>query len=330
MATLGSGNVQIDTYGELKTLIKAVTTRQKGLKIKGVIIDTIVDELVGKLPGGPTAKKTLDFVKAAFGKPDTVKTNTWLDKLDVDDQFSAIVDDTIENSFLQDISKRIEGQPENTPLRQDFNMNTELIDYLKRKYRGRSVAGPQNENRKMKKSQLREIILEELKGYTKNPRTGEIETTQGGTSADFRNILTRLAKGDSEEEKAKRGHAVLDKANQEKVAQILRGEIPKYGEDETVSEGTSALSLSQIKSKLEALAKDKPKTIVKFSYVGGNGNRATASNSAENWVKKLSDFTQGPFTEKGDNAYETADRLYKSDKSTQPKDSTVRGLGSLD
>ena len=82
----------------------------------------------------------------------------------------------------------------------------------------------------MKKSQLREIILEELKGYTKNPRTGEIETTQGGTSADFRNILTRIAKGDSEEERAKRGHAVLDKANPEKVAQILRGEKPVYNE----------------------------------------------------------------------------------------------------
>lgn len=230
MATLGSGNVNIDTYGELKTLIKAITTKQKGLKIKGVIIDAIADEIIGKLPGGPTAKKTLDFVKAAFGKPDSVKTNTWLDKLDVDDQFSAIVDDTIENSFLQDITKRIEGQPDNTPLRQDFNMNTELVDYLKRKYRGRSVAGPQNENKKMKKSQLREIILQEIKGYTKNPKTGEIETTQGGTSADFRSILTRIAKGDSEEEKAKRGHAILDKANPEKVAQILRGEKPVYNE----------------------------------------------------------------------------------------------------
>ena len=31
------------------------------------------------------------------GKPDTKKTQTWIDKLDVDDEFSAIVDDTIEN-----------------------------------------------------------------------------------------------------------------------------------------------------------------------------------------------------------------------------------------
>ena len=52
----------------------------------------------------------------------------------------------------------------------------------------------------MKKSQLREIILEELKGYTRNPETEEIETTQGGTTDDFMKILTRIAKGNSEEE----------------------------------------------------------------------------------------------------------------------------------
>lgn len=166
MAVLGSGKVDIDTYGELKILITAITRKQKGLKIKGIVIDTIADELIGKLPGGPTAKKTLDFVKAAFGKPDSVKTNTWLDKLDVDDQLSAIVDDTIENKFLQDISKRIEGQSDNTPLRQDFNMNTELVDFLKKNYKGRTVVGPQNENKKMKRSNitsiLREILTEDI------------------------------------------------------------------------------------------------------------------------------------------------------------------------
>ena len=153
MAVLGSGNVQIDTYGELKTLIAAVTKKQKGLKIKGVVIDAIADELVGKLPGGALAKNLLNFVKASYNKPDTVKTNTWLDRLDVDDQFSAIIDDTIENSFLQSISKRIESQPDNTPLRKDFNMNTELTDYVRKKHKGRKVVGPKNEIKKMKKSQ---------------------------------------------------------------------------------------------------------------------------------------------------------------------------------
>jgi len=234
MAVLGSGNVQIDTYGELKTLIKAITMKQKGLKIKGIIIDTIADELIGKLPGGPTARKTLDFVKAAFGKPDSVKTNTWLDRLDVDDQLSAIVDDTVENKFLQDISKRIEGQSDNTPLRQDFNMNTELVDFLKKNYKGRTVVGPQNEIKKMKKSQLKQLVLEVMRGYSKYAPGG---TTSGGTTADFATILKNVALG---KDQVTRGNDTLDKANPDNVAKISRGEKPIY-------EGEGTLLTSEIK-----------------------------------------------------------------------------------
>lgn len=318
MATLGSGNVQIDTYGELKTLIRAITLKQKGLKIKGIIIDTIADEIIGKLPGGPAAKKTLDFVKAAFGKPDSVKTNTWLDRLDVDDQLSAIVDDTVENRFLQDISKRIEGQSDNTPLRQDFNMNTELVDFLKRHYKGRTVVGPQQENKKMKKSQLREIILEELRGYSKYAPGG---TTSGGTTADFATILKNIALG---KDQRTRGNDALDRADQEKVAQILRGEKPTYGDSEQeVNEGASTLTVSQVKSEIKGL---EPKDIVKIQYVGGSGNRATATNSAENWIKKFDDLDNVKFTKEGEGSYKTVGKLYKSDKSTPPTDRAVRGM----
>ena len=54
----------------------------------------------------------------------------------------------------------------------------------------------------MKKSELKRIIQEELKGYSKYAPGGE---TKGGTTDDFRNILTTIAKSvpkedDSEEE----------------------------------------------------------------------------------------------------------------------------------
>lgn len=87
----------------------------------------------------------------------------------------------------------------------------------------------------MKRSELREIVLEAMKGYS--PQVGQ---TKGGTTDDFRNILTAIAKGrpeeDSEEASARRGHASLDKANPENVARILRGEKPVYegeGEEKT-------------------------------------------------------------------------------------------------
>jgi hypothetical protein len=49
----------------------------------------------------------------------------------------------------------------------------------------------------MKKSELKRIIQEELKGYSKYAPEGE---TKGGTTDDFRNILTTIAKQGTEEE----------------------------------------------------------------------------------------------------------------------------------
>ena len=48
----------------------------------------------------------------------------------------------------------------------------------------------------MKKSELKRIIQEELKGYSKYAPGGE---TKGGTTDDFRNILTTIAKQGTEE-----------------------------------------------------------------------------------------------------------------------------------
>ena len=85
----------------------------------------------------------------------------------------------------------------------------------------------------MKKSQLRQIVKEAM-GYSKYTPDG---TTKGGTTDDFRDILTAIAKSrpeeeDSEEERARRGNAILDKANPENVARITRGEKPIYEESD--------------------------------------------------------------------------------------------------
>lgn len=77
----------------------------------------------------------------------------------------------------------------------------------------------------MKRSELREIIREALQGYSKY--TG---ATQGGTSADFMKILTAIAKG--EKSQVERGNDILDRANQDNVDKITRGEKPVYEEQE--------------------------------------------------------------------------------------------------
>ena len=76
----------------------------------------------------------------------------------------------------------------------------------------------------MKKSELRQIIKEELQGYSKY-----LGKTKGGTSDEFMQILTKIAKGAGEGD-AERGNAILDKANPDNVDKITRGEDPIYEE----------------------------------------------------------------------------------------------------
>jgi len=77
----------------------------------------------------------------------------------------------------------------------------------------------------MKKSQLRKAVQEALQGYSKYAKDG---VTKGGTTDDFRNILTAIAKGRPEEGDPVRGNKILDKANPDNVARITRGEKPVY------------------------------------------------------------------------------------------------------
>jgi hypothetical protein len=86
----------------------------------------------------------------------------------------------------------------------------------------------------MKRSQLREIVLEAMKGYSKYAPGG---TTNGGTTADFGTILKNVALG---KDQVTRGNDTLDKANPGNVAKISRGEKPIY-------EGEGTLSASEIK-----------------------------------------------------------------------------------
>ena len=154
--------MELNTYGDLKKLIKAISLKQKGEKVGDVALGT----LIGFIPGADVAKTTFDFIKAAFRKPDTKKTKTWLDKLDIDDEMLAIVDDTVENGFLQSLTKAIDSESDTKPLEQDFNMNAKMVNYLKDTYKGRTVSGIQenkNKNKnKMKNEALKKLIKEEI------------------------------------------------------------------------------------------------------------------------------------------------------------------------
>ena len=143
---------QLKTYGDLKKVIKSISNKQKLGVVGGVgaeeVLNKIIDLAGQTIPGISLAKTTFDVVKAFVSKPDTKKTGTWLDKLDIDDEMSAIVDDTVENGFMKMMSKTIESKPDDQPLEQNFNMNAEMVNYLKKQYSGRTVAGIK-ENKEM-------------------------------------------------------------------------------------------------------------------------------------------------------------------------------------
>ena len=163
----------------------------------------------------------------------------------------------------------------------------------------------------MKRSELREIIREALQGYSKY--TG---TTQGGTSADFMKILTAIAKG--EKSQVDRGNDVLDKANPDNVAKILKGEKPVYEEadNKTVTKGELVRHLSELD----------PKSVVKIAGVEGSGNRSTYSNSAENWKAKANDLVDGSYEMQGPTSFKTDGKVFKSDNSQPPAEKAVRGM----
>jgi hypothetical protein len=185
---------ELKTYGDLKKVIKAISTKQKGEKVGGVALGVIT----GLIPGAEAAKTTFDFIKAAIGKPDTKKTKTWLDRLDVDDQMSAIVDDSVENGFMQAMAKSIESQSDDKELEPDFNMNAKMVDYLRNKYGGRHITGiKENKMKKYnfealtpdEKEKLEEYvssvkeIKKEIKKLLEKAKNGEMTETGGNMSS---------------------------------------------------------------------------------------------------------------------------------------------------
>ena len=154
-------DLKMETYGDLKKIINRIKLKQRGGKIISQGKSFILDQALGLIPGASNAKSTFEFLKAAFEKPDTKKTQTWLDKLDIDDDMSAIIDDTVENGFLKMMADTIESEPGDKPLESDFNMNAKMVGYLKDKYNQRTVTGISE--RKMKYKLVKKVNEVEAK-----------------------------------------------------------------------------------------------------------------------------------------------------------------------
>jgi hypothetical protein len=111
---------------------------------------------------------------------------------------SAIVDDTVENGFMQAMSKSIEQESDTTPLEPDFNMNAKMVNYLKQQYGGRTVAGiKENQEMTLKeyiKQLTREVLAEDPTGTGAiGVSAGPIMTPYAFSKGQGKNAATKAA-----------------------------------------------------------------------------------------------------------------------------------------
>jgi hypothetical protein len=276
---------ELNTYGDLKKVINAIALKQKGEKIGNIALGTII----GFIPGADVAKTTFEFIRAAISKPDTKKTGTWLDKLDIDDEMSAIVDDTVENGFMKTMSDTIESEPDDKQLEDNFNMNDKMVNYLKDKYEGRTVSGIQE----AKMNNLRELIrqtIEQVLDEENATSGGEAYMTKFAFSKGGKNVATKTAE--------KLGFKVV--GNRPKVGKTY--EFVKFeGQDpinevsyrsftKTVSEVSPERKISKailgIKKRLREINQ-----IVDYSIRLREENSLTTENYLTNSVRGLEEIT---------------------------------------
>jgi hypothetical protein len=132
---------QLRTYGDLQNIIAKINRNKTMKAVAGEAGNVVLDQIAGLIPGASNVKSAFDFFKTVYDAKDDKKTNTWLDKLNVDDQYSAIIDNTIENAFLKALYQMISQKPANEALPANYTVDADLEAFLKRKYANRTVAG---------------------------------------------------------------------------------------------------------------------------------------------------------------------------------------------
>jgi hypothetical protein len=130
----------METVGDLKKFIKSQRAAKAGSEIAKKAVGATVDAIPGL--GNfkaifDAAKDAIGIVKGLYGAGDNIKTNTHLDNLNVDDEVSKIVDDPIENAFLNYLlNDRFDDDSESLA---DFNATEELQKFLAAKFAGTTV-----------------------------------------------------------------------------------------------------------------------------------------------------------------------------------------------
>jgi hypothetical protein len=129
----------IQTVGDLKKLIKTHRAMEAGKELGKKAAEAAIEQVpvisnIFSLWRG--AKDAKEIIGKLYGAEDTFRSSTGLDKLNVDDNVSKIVDDPIEVAFINDLLATIDGMDDLAPIP---DVNVELQKYLARKFDNNQV-----------------------------------------------------------------------------------------------------------------------------------------------------------------------------------------------
>ena len=131
--------LEISTVGELRKAIRDYRAMTAGKEFGKKAVEMAIEStpLLGNVyniwKGVSDAK---EMVSKLYGAEDEVKSNTGMDRLNVDDNISKIVDDRIEQAFLNDLLKSIEKMDDDDQIP---DVNEHLKNYLKTKFNRHAV-----------------------------------------------------------------------------------------------------------------------------------------------------------------------------------------------
>ncbi len=129
----------LETVGDLRKLIKTHRAMEAGKELGKKAAEAaieqipIVSNIFSLWKGAQDAK---EIVGKLYGAEDSFKSATGLDRLNVDDDVSKIVDDPIEVAFINDLLKAMENMDDLDPIP---DVNDGLQKYLADKFNSNQV-----------------------------------------------------------------------------------------------------------------------------------------------------------------------------------------------
>jgi hypothetical protein len=132
---------QLETVGDLRKAVEVAKLAKRDRQGKEALKDLAKSTGFGvfNLAAIETVK---DLIVQTYKLSDDKSTGTGLDALNIDDEISAIIDNQVENRFINWLVKSMEGQDDSTPL-QKLNMDRLLQKFLMQQFNQRTIKSPE-------------------------------------------------------------------------------------------------------------------------------------------------------------------------------------------